>query len=410
MTTFSKTARPGILFTLSLFIGPAAWLMPHQGVMATLLLQRLAEIDPINKVFLSAVFSSTAMIIALIANIVLGAVSDATRSRFGKRKPWIIGCSVLSCLVLVAFAYTSNLAGLFIWWCLYEVVVNGVASAMVAQMSDRVPQRWRATVSSAYSMGVTVGVQLGALVAAQFLQNVRLGTLVFAAIALFGGVLSALMAGEKSNTDEPRPTGSRAKAFVISMRFPTKGAGDFYKALAARMLQILSTSMASSYMLYIIPDYLGQGQRQTQVLLSVNAIIMLVAGLSMSALIGPVADRFHKVKLFNVIATLAIAVGAYFLFFMPTPTGLILFALITGIAGGANATLSQALSLDVLPNPKAAAKDLGILNLANTLGGVGATLIAAWLISMWGYASIFIAESIGMFAAAACLAAIKVKV
>ncbi|MBM6699976.1 MFS transporter [Bifidobacterium pullorum subsp. saeculare] len=140
-------------------IGPAAWLAPHQGAIATLLPQRISDIDPANKVSLVMMFSTVAMLIALVANIVLGACSDRTRTRFGKRKPWIIGCLALSCLVLVAFSRADGIGAMLAWWCLYELVVNGVAAAMIAQLSDRVPPRWRGTMSSAYGLGQMIGGQ-----------------------------------------------------------------------------------------------------------------------------------------------------------------------------------------------------------------------------------------------------------
>lgn len=399
--------KPSMRLTISLVIGPACWLMPHQGVIATLLPQRLSSIAPNDKVSLLVAFSTVAMVIALLSNIVLGALSDATRSRFGKRKPWIIGCSLLSCVVLVAFASATSIAALFIWWCLYEVVVNGVASAMVAQMSDRVPSQWRGTVSSAYSMGQTAGVQLGMLIAAQFLGDVRAGILVFAAIALVGGVVSALLAAEPSNLNEPRESGDRLRSLVLSMRFPVHGAGDFYRALAAKFLLITSTGMASNYMLYIVQDYLRLHQSDAQRLLSANALIVLVTGLVFCTVIGPIADRVGRTRLLTGFATLTIAAGAIIPFFVPTPAGIIVFSVVVGIAGGANSTLTQTLNLEVLPNPKAAAKDLGILNLANTLGGVAASIVAASLIHLWGYGFIFAGEAAGLVLSALCVFSIK---
>lgn len=400
----AEQQRPSARLAISLVIGPACWLMPHQGVMATLLPQRLDDLAPHDKVSLLVVFSSVAMVIALISNIVLGALSDATRTRFGKRKPWIVACSLLSCVVLVAFAFSHTITGLFIWWCLYEVVVNGVASAMVAQLSDRVPPRWRGSLSSAYGMGQTAGVQLGVLVAAQFLTHVRAGVLVFAGIALVGGVLSAFLAGEKSNISEPR----QARGSIISaMRFPLHGAGDFYRALAAKFLMIMATAMTSNYMLYIVQDYLHLEKSAARWLLSANAIIVLVTGLVFCAVAGPLADRVRHVKVMTATATLLIAVGAIIPALVPTPGGLLLFSLVVGISGGANSTLTQTLNLAVLPKPQAAAKDLGILNLANTLGGVAASVVAAGLIRSWGYGATFMAEAVCLIASAAFVISIK---
>ena len=79
--------------------------------------------------------------------------------------------------------------------------------------------RWRGTASSAYGLGQTIGGQAGILVAAQFLGDVTLGVEVFAAIALIGGVVSALLAGERSNLHEPVAPFSKRELVTMSM-FP----------------------------------------------------------------------------------------------------------------------------------------------------------------------------------------------
>lgn len=394
------------LLTIALVIGPACWLLPHQGAISTLLPQRLNVIAPDDKVSLLVMFSSTAMVVALFSNIILGALSDRTRSRFGKRKPWIVICSILSCLMLFMFGQARSIGMMLLWWCLYEVVVNGVASAMVAQMSDRVSPRWRGTVSSAYGMGQMGGSQLGALVAAQFLDNVTVGVNVLAAIAIAGGIVSALLAAEPGNEHEPaKPLHVRELASMFM--FPTHGAREFYKVLAGRFLLVTCSSMASNYMLYIIQDYLGLDSADSSRLLSANAAIALVVGLICCVIAGPLSDRIGHVKVLTASTTMIIAVAAMLAFIISSPAGILLFAFVNGIGNGANSALIQTISLQVLPNPNAAAKDLGFLNLANTLGGVCASFVAAGVIASFGYRYIFLFEAIGVLLAAVCFLSVE---
>ncbi|KRL22880.1 transporter, major facilitator family protein [Lentilactobacillus kisonensis DSM 19906 = JCM 15041] len=60
---------------------------------------------------------------------------------------------------------------------------------------------------------------------------------------------------------------------------------------------------------------------------------------------------------------------------------------------GAYNAVDQALNVAVLPNPETAAKDLGIINMANTLGQVFGPLIAAAVISSMGYRAMFPVET-----------------
>lgn len=125
------------------------------------------------------------------------------------------------------------------------------------------------------------------LVAAQFLGDVTVGVEVFAAVALCGGVASALLAGEPSNLDEPAEPFA-LRGLLAMFMFPTHGAGDFYKTLIARFLFSVGSGMIPGYMLYILQSYLELDQNATRHMMSLNAAIMLGTGL----VCCPVADRF----------------------------------------------------------------------------------------------------------------------
>lgn len=52
-------------------------------------------------------------------------------------------------------------------------------------------------------------------------------------------------------------------------------------------------------------------------------------------------------------------------------------------------SVDQALNVTVLPNPNSAAKDLGIVNLANSLGQVFGPIVASMIIGFSGYRLMF---------------------
>lgn len=71
----------------ALVIGPASWLGPYVVMNSLFLPALIQKIDAPNKVQLVALFSTMGMIFAAISNMVAGALSDRTWSRFGKRAP-----------------------------------------------------------------------------------------------------------------------------------------------------------------------------------------------------------------------------------------------------------------------------------------------------------------------------------
>ena len=62
--------------------------------------------------------------------------------------------------------------------------------------------------------------------------------------------------------------------------------------------------------------------------------------------------------------------------------GMYLFAAVAGLGYGVYNAIDQALNVAVLPNPKEAGKDLGILNLANTLSTVIGTAMTSLVVSI----------------------------
>lgn len=302
------------------------------GVSATLLPAKIAQIDPANKIALIPVFSAVAMIVATIANILAGALSDMTRTRWGKRTPWIVVCSILSAALLYLLSVCTNIASLLIVWAVYQAVLNAVVAPMVAQLSDRVAPRWRGTISSFYGAGMAFGNYGSGIIASQFLGNVGSGIQVLAVFALAGGLISAFLAKESSNLDEPREKFSAA-TLKSNFMFPTHNCRDYYLTLGGKLLMVTGQYVIVGYQLYIFSDYMKLSTSQQESSVAIMSTILMITG----------------------IICCAVA---------------------------------------VLPDPNTAAKDLGIINMANTLGQVSGPIIAGGVIAIAGYRAIFPVETL----------------
>lgn len=63
------------------------------------------------------------------------------------------------------------------------------------------------------------------------------------------------------------------------------------------------------------------------------------------------------------------------------PWTMVVYGLLAGLGMGIFFAVDQALNLEVLPNPQTAAKDLGILNLANTGSQIIGPIVAAAIVT-----------------------------
>lgn len=409
---------------LALLIGPAAWLIPHQGIFSTMLPQRIAQLAPDNKVTTVALISSVSMVIAAVANMMFGACSDMTRSRFGRRTPWIVVCSLLCAAVLVLLSLADTLGQLMLWFFVYEIVVNGVAAAMIAWLSDQVSPEHRGTASAVYSIGTMIGGNGGGVLAAAFLSHMRLGFWTMAAINLLGAIVACLLMAERSNVRERRPepgggrrdhdgvtgvdaaSGRAGSAATLRgmMVVPVAGYANLYRMVIARTLMGIGSNLVLGYRVYLLTDYVGIDGDPLQRALAVISWILLIEGMVFCLLSGRFSNNEARLK--PLVIASALGMGVSSLLPMAATDLWLLYACVcvNGVANGMNASAMQALSTAVLPNPATAAKDLGIMNLSNTFGAVFGSVVAMWCIDWFGYRGLF-PTALVMYALAALVVA-----
>lgn len=220
---------------------------------------------------------------ALLANIVFGTFSDLTRSRFGKRTPWMVAGGLVTGLSIGAVSLTHSEPLIIILWCCAQLGYNMMLAPYVVTMSDRVPDKFRGTVSGFYGAGIAVGQTLGSFVGAQLLKQGEAGIfggwmMGMAIFSLTGIVVVLIWPREKSNRDEARGE-LNVRSMLMSFR-PPKNAPDFYYARRphhddGRLLMI------NTYQLYIAQDYVFAGDPSANVskaaeLIATMAVITLV--------------------------------------------------------------------------------------------------------------------------------------
>ncbi|MFT8766150.1 MAG: MFS transporter, partial [Lentilactobacillus hilgardii] len=74
----------------AMFLAPLCWYGPIGSTRSVLIPQLFSQIDPAQKVWAVGILATVASIVGAVANLLFGAFSDVTRSRFGKRKPYIV--------------------------------------------------------------------------------------------------------------------------------------------------------------------------------------------------------------------------------------------------------------------------------------------------------------------------------
>lgn len=373
---------------VALVLGVFLWMGPYMGVNVVLLPAKTALLAGDGKASVVAVLSTSAMIVAAIANIIFGALSDLTRSRFGRRSPWIIGGLVLAAAAMMFVSWAPTVPLLIVGWCVYQCFLNAIVAPLIAVITDRTAPKFRGTISAMYALGYSVGIYGGQMIGARFLTDQSMGFTVLAVLTLIGGPLAALIMREGSSLAMPRKRFT-AQMFWEHFSFPTRHCRDYYLALFGKFLIVAAKFAISGFQLYILTDYMMQSADGAKHYVSVISMCMMVTAIAMTVIAGPISDRIGSRKIPVIACSLLVAVGSIIPFFSNDPKMMIAYALVAGTGMGAYNAVDQALNVEVLPSKDTAAKDLGILNLANTGGQVLGPVLAATLINMFGYHALF---------------------
>lgn len=393
------------------------WSIGLSMVATVLLPQRLKDLGVADPNALLAGISAVTAVVSLVANLIFGNFSDRTRSRFGRRTPWVVAGGLLGGVTLLAVGIFDSVTLLTIDYCLCMVGLNMMLAPAIAVLSDRVPEAVRGTMSTFWGVGSSIGYPLGAIVAANFIRGNAAAFSGFVVGGIFmaiSGIIAVVVwPREPSAKNMPKLTSSPAdllKSFIP----PTRGAADFWKAFVGRFTMLLSYQMINAYQLYIIQDHLrDQGQAlsagQVAATVALTNTIIMVAGLVGGFISGPISDLLRRRKVPVVVASACFALGVSMPWIMPSTTGMYLFALIAGFGYAVYQAVDQALNVDVLPDPAKAGKDLGILNMSTTLGQMCGPLVTASLVSSnsGSYGLVF-PVSIG-FALAGCVSILMIK-
>ena len=286
------------------------WMSGLGIVSAVLLPMHYKTIPGVNADALVGIVNAFTAVASLVANLMFGNFSDRSRSRFGRRTPWILFGAVLGGVTLFLTGTTHNAVLLTIFYCACMFGLNCMIAPMVAILSDRVPSKIRGTMSAFYGAGSTIGAPIGTMLGALFIENLIPGFAVAGVLMFLGGVVAVIIIPKEQSADFlPKDEGS-AKDILSSFRPPKfSTAHDFYKAFAGRFCMLMAYQMINVYQLYIIQNYIGQSVKESAVTVSVVSMIMMVMSLVGSFISGPVSDLIGRRKVPVVVASVLFAVG-----------------------------------------------------------------------------------------------------
>ncbi|WP_162819208.1 MFS transporter [Leifsonia aquatica] len=341
-----------------------------------------------------AIISSIGALVTMLLQPIIGVLSDRTRSRMGRRAPWILYGSLVGAVFLVLSSFATTLALLAVLVVLAQAVLNMALNPLGATVADRVVERQRGAVSGLSGLANFLGGIIGAAGAGFAFAYVGLGLyyVIAVAVVVFCG-LFVFVARDNSSLDLQT---DRLKwravfaSYAIALR-----SWNFRWVWVARVLIFFGFTVSGALGLYMMQSYItpalsAREASETVPLLQLAGLPLAVVAVLVS---GWLSDRIHRRVVFVMIASGLMALSLLIPVFAPTLPGLFAQSIVAYAAFGIYLPVDQALFIDVLPDPEAAGRDLGVAgiatNLGQTLGPVAASLVVTitggyvgiWLVS-----------------------------
>lgn len=339
-----------------------------------------------NKLANLTIVATIGAFAAMLAQPIAGQISDRTRSRFGRRAPWIMLGALAGGLALVGLAFANSLVGVIIAWTLVQTCYNFAQGPLSAVMPDRVPLKRRGTFAALSGIGLMLGAIGGQIVGSFFFNSIAVGYIVFAVFALVILTLFVVF-----NPDHPStritPDRFSFREFIGTFWVNPVKHPDFFWAFTGRLLLYTGYFAVTGLQLYLLTDYFGV--EHPEQVIPLLGLLSLVGILISTIVSGPLSDKVGRRKPF-VFASAAVVSLAFLLpWFWQDLNAWMIMTFIAGFGFGMFQAVDTALMSEVLPSAKNFAKDLGVVNIAATLPQTLAPGVAGAIALTFGYAALF---------------------
>jgi MFS family permease len=342
---------------------------------------RLGELAPGHQEYLGYITGVGAFYV-LLSSPLVGVLSDRTRTRLGRRRPWMLAGMILGVISLLVMALAPNVLVLGFGWVLAQAGWGTTLAGLQNMNADVLPESQRGKVAGLTGFATQIGPVIGVIVASSFTHGQNLALfLVPGAIGVIVVTLFIVFIKEtdsRGNTFPDRLTlGSLLKRYVYNpRRYP-----DFSWNWVGRFAFYFGITLNTTFTAYFFAQRLGISVADVAGLIATLGGVGVLATTGGAIGGGFLSDRLHRRRAFVLGAAVIFGIGAVVMAFATGLPMLIVGSLLTSFGIGAFAAVDQALLLDVLPEKATeAGRFMGITGFATSIPQAVAPLIASGLL------------------------------
>jgi len=347
-----------------------------------------------------SVLEGIGTVIAIVWQPVAGTLSDRSHTRWGRRRPYLVGGTAADPVFLVGLALAGGFWPLVVAYTLLQFSSNTAQGPYQGLAPDIVPEEQRGTVSGFYGLANLLGILGGTVGGGLILAAAGRPAAVASIMALLAFGCLATVLGVKEPVRPLRPGGVGPFLGVVRATFLTPLAHrDFIWLMASRLLILMGVVGIQSFVLYYFSDTYFHGSTRAATGATtglIGAVILIAVAVTWPA--ARLSDRVGR-KALIVVGGLLAAAGVSVLLFSgyrwlpealldalagalalpPLAAQTLLAGVLLGLGFGAFMSVDWAYITDVIPLEQAGLF-FGFSNIATAGSGVIARFVAGFLL------------------------------
>ncbi|WP_025157736.1 MFS transporter [Leifsonia aquatica] len=343
---------------------------------------RVNSLDPGHAEYLGYILGIGSLA-ALLVGPLGGQLSDRTRSRLGRRRPWLIGGMIGGTIALVILAVAPNLIVLALGWVLAQMTFSQVINNFVAIQADRLPLSQRGKVAGITGLATMVAPVFGSALAGSLASSPFALFLVPGAVAIVLVGLFVLRYKEGDSRGLTFDTRLTFTSVISKYVFNPMENRDFGWNWLGRFLFFFGLTLATTFTAFFYAARLGLTVEKVGGIIAIAGIIGVLGTVLGAVGGGFLSDRLKRRKPFIITAAAVFLAGSVVQALAPDLTLLIVGSVLANFAIGVFSAVDQALMIDVLPEKDTdAGRYISITQFAVTIPQAVAPVAASLILAI----------------------------
>ncbi|MEQ0558304.1 MFS transporter [Amycolatopsis sp. NEAU-NG30] len=337
---------------------------------------KLAQLAPGHEEYLGYITGGGAASVLLFGPL-LGVLSDRTRSRLGRRRPFMIGGMLLGVVSLVVMATAPSVFVLGLGWVLAQLGWGQVLGALTNSQADRLPEEQRGKVAGLVGFATLIAPVGGVVLASRFVGDALLLFLVPGSVGVVLVTLFVCLIHEPDSRTLPHGEPLTARSLAGKYMFRPRRYPDYSWNWLSRFLFYFGLTLNTTFVAFFLAARLGISVAEVAGTVAVLSGLGVLATSAGALGGGFLSDKLRRRRVFVLVAGAVFALGAVVMAFASSVPLLFAGSLTTSVGLGMFSAVDQALALDVLPERETeAGRFMGIMGFATSIPQSVAPLVA----------------------------------